>query len=74
MITSEESVTAAGQLRDQMAQQLVLRDQTDAYLTARSDTVRNIEHTIVELGQIFSQLATMVRFPSSSLRASGRVV
>ncbi len=38
----------------------VYRDQTDAYLASRHDTVRTIEHTIVELGEIFQQLATMV--------------
>ncbi|VDL17337.1 unnamed protein product [Hymenolepis diminuta] len=41
-------------------QMMMYRDQTDAYLAARHDTVRTIEHTILELGEIFQQLATMV--------------
>lgn len=45
----------------QQQQMMLYRDQTDAYLAARHDTVRTIEHTIVELGEIFQQLATMVR-------------
>ncbi|CDI97111.1 syntaxin 5 [Echinococcus multilocularis] len=44
----------------QQQQMTLYRDQTDAYLAARHDTVRTIEHTIVELGEIFQQLATMV--------------
>ncbi|KAL5971417.1 Syntaxin-5, partial [Taenia solium] len=44
----------------QQQQMTLYRDQTDAYLAARQDTVRTIEHTIVELGEIFQQLATMV--------------
>ncbi|VDM30691.1 unnamed protein product [Hydatigera taeniaeformis] len=44
----------------QQQQMALFRDQTDAYLAARHDTVRTIEHTIVELGEIFQQLATMV--------------
>lgn len=46
--------------RNQM-QQLAFADQTDAYLQSRSDAVQTIESTIVELGGIFQQLATMVR-------------
>ncbi|VDQ18038.1 unnamed protein product [Trichobilharzia regenti] len=42
------------------AQKHVSSDQTDTYLASRADTMRSIEHTIVELGQIFQQLATMV--------------
>lgn len=41
-------------------QMLTYADQTDAYLSSRHDTVRTIEHTIVELGEIFQQLAQMV--------------
>ncbi len=33
----------------------------DSYLANRSETMQNIEQTIVELGDIFTQLATMVR-------------
>ncbi|KAM7534329.1 hypothetical protein Aperf_G00000115724 [Anoplocephala perfoliata] len=46
--------------RSQQQQKMLYRDQTEAYLAARHDTVQTIEHTIVELGEIFQQLATMV--------------
>merc|ERR1719309_1083717 len=39
---------------------LVTQD-TDSYYTSRADTMQTIESTIVELGGIFSQLATMVK-------------
>lgn len=48
-------------------QQLSLVDQTETYLASRADTMRSIEHTIVELGEIFQQLATMVSNTSDSL-------
>ncbi|CAL8097035.1 unnamed protein product [Calicophoron daubneyi] len=51
-----------------LAQQLSLVDQTDAYLASRADTMRSIEHTIVELGEIFQQLATMVHEQDESIR------
>lgn len=41
--------------------QAVLVDRQDAYLRERSDALQNIESTIVDLGQIFSQLAHMVQ-------------
>ncbi|KAL5107025.1 Syntaxin-5 [Taenia crassiceps] len=44
----------------QQQQMTLYHDQTYAYLAARHDTVRTIEHTIIELGEIFQQLATMV--------------
>ena len=33
----------------------------DSYIQSRADTMQNIEQTIVELGGIFQQLATMVK-------------
>ncbi|KAA0200309.1 Syntaxin 5 [Fasciolopsis buskii] len=50
-----------------LMQQLSLVDQTETYLASRADTMRSIEHTIVELGEIFQQLATMVSNTSDSL-------
>lgn len=41
--------------------QLQVIDETDSYLANRSETMQNIEQTIVELGDIFTQLATMIR-------------
>lgn len=43
-----------------MRQQLVSRPTENAYAASRADAVRQVETTIVELGQIFNQLATMV--------------
>ncbi|CAH8593527.1 unnamed protein product [Heterobilharzia americana] len=51
-----------------LAQKYVSSDQTDSYLASRADTMRSIEHTIVELGQIFQQLATMVQEQDESIR------
>ena len=45
----------------QQMQQLALIDETDSYIQERSDAMQNIESTVVELGQIFTQLATMVK-------------
>lgn len=42
-------------------QQLELMEEQDAYLQSRADTMKTIETTIVELGQMFTQLATMVK-------------
>jgi len=42
-------------------QQLQVIDATDSYLAERSEAMQNIEQTIVELGDIFTQLATMIR-------------
>ncbi|RXG71955.1 Syntaxin-5 [Armadillidium vulgare] len=42
-------------------QQLQLMEEQDAYLQSRADTMKTIESTIVELGQMFTQLATMVK-------------
>lgn len=43
-----------------MRQQLVSRPTENAYAASRAEAVRQVETTIVELGQIFNQLATMV--------------
>lgn len=45
----------------QYRQQLQIIDQQDDYIQSRADTMQNIESTIVELGQIFTQLAHMVK-------------
>jgi len=45
----------------QQSQQMELVDQRDAYITERASTMETIESTIVELGSIFQQLATMVK-------------
>ncbi|KAK3586833.1 hypothetical protein CHS0354_034870 [Potamilus streckersoni] len=42
-------------------QQLQLIDEQDSYIQSRAETMQNIESTIVELGQIFTQLAHMVK-------------
>lgn len=52
--------SASSQMQQQM-QQLALIDETDSYIQERSDAMQNIESTVVELGQIFTQLATMVK-------------
>lgn len=41
--------------------QLQLIDEQDDYIQSRAETMQNIESTIVELGQIFTQLAHMVK-------------
>ncbi|XP_043218078.1 syntaxin-5-like [Amphibalanus amphitrite] len=47
---------AAGQQQGQM----LLMEEQDTYYQARSETMKNIESTVVELGAIFQQLAHMV--------------
>lgn len=42
-------------------QQLQLMEEQDSYLQSRADTMQTIQSTIVELGQMFTQLATMVK-------------
>ena len=42
-------------------QTLQLVEQQDSYITERAETMETIESTIVELGNIFQQLATMVK-------------
>jgi len=41
-------------------QQMQLVEQQDSYIQSRSTAIESIESTIAELGQIFTQLATMV--------------
>lgn len=43
-----------------MKQRLEVIDATDSYMAERSEAMQNIEQTIVELGDIFTQLATMI--------------
>ena len=45
------------------SQQLALAQPSDAYLSSRAEALRNVESTIHDLGQIFNQLAVMVRPP-----------
>jgi len=45
----------------QQMSSMELVDQRDAYITERASTMETIESTIVELGNIFQQLATMVK-------------
>lgn len=47
--------------RAKLNQQMQIIDDQDAYIQSRADTMQNIETTIVELGSIFQQLATMVK-------------
>jgi syntaxin 5 len=45
----------------QQKQLLIYEDQTNEFLEERANTMQSIESTIVELGTIFNQLATMVQ-------------
>ena len=58
--STSRGAAASSQMQQQM-QQLALIDETDSYIQERSDAMQNIESTVVELGQIFTQLATMVK-------------
>lgn len=49
-----------GPFRSQQ-EQLQIIDEQDSYLQSRTETMQNIESTIVELGGIFQQLAFMVK-------------
>jgi len=42
-------------------QAVELVEKGDSYITERAETMETIESTIVELGNIFQQLATMVK-------------
>lgn len=48
-------------LRSRHVQQMALMEETDTYVNERAAAMENIESTVVELGHIFSQLATMVK-------------
>jgi len=47
--------------QSRLQQQLQLIDDQDSYVRSRTEAMENIESTIVELGQIFNQLAHMVQ-------------
>lgn len=47
--------------QQQQQQQLLFKDTSNEYLEERANTMHSIESTIVELGTIFNQLATMVQ-------------
>ena len=64
--------SASSQMQQQM-QQLALIDETDSYIQERSDAMQNIESTVVELGQIFTQLATMVKEQEEMIQRLGMV-
>jgi len=50
----------SGALRHRQSQ-LLGQDETESYLQSRANAMQDIESTIVELGGIFQQLATMVK-------------
>ena len=54
-------VSGGGVLRSRHVQQMALMEETDSYMSERAGAMENIESTVVELGHIFSQLATMVK-------------
>lgn len=58
---SDVAINMDGLDRQRYQNQLQLIDEQDAYIQSRADTMVNIEQTIVELGTIFQQLATMVK-------------
>jgi len=58
---SEVSINMGASTGGQYSQQLMLMEEQDSYLQSRADTMKTIESTIVELGSMFSQLATMVK-------------
>uniref|UniRef100_A0A5K3FHK4 t-SNARE coiled-coil homology domain-containing protein n=1 Tax=Mesocestoides corti TaxID=53468 RepID=A0A5K3FHK4_MESCO len=66
-VGSNQVVTDFAGVQHNEQMMTMYRDQTDNYLSARYDTVRTIEHTIVELGEIFQQLATMVHEQEESV-------
>ncbi|CAL4081359.1 unnamed protein product, partial [Meganyctiphanes norvegica] len=58
---SDVSINMGAAASGQYSQQLMLMEEQDTYLQSRADTMKTIESTIVELGSMFSQLATMVK-------------
>ena len=48
-------------------QAMQLIEEQDNYITERAETMETIESTIVELGNIFQQLATMVKEQEESV-------
>lgn len=55
------SSSKSSQQPQQQTQLLLYEDSTNQYLEERASTMQTIESTIVELGGIFTQLATMVQ-------------
>lgn len=55
-------------------QQLLAIDESDNYYASRSETMQNIEQTIVELGDIFTQLATIINQQGESVDLINRNV
>ena len=62
-MSSLSSVGASGgaMLRSRHVQQMAPMEETDTYVNERASAMENIESTVVELGHIFTQLATMVK-------------
>lgn len=61
IIDFNETVSHNKPQRQQQQQLLIYEDQSQQYLEDRANTMQSIESTIVELGTIFNQLATMVQ-------------
>lgn len=61
MNSDSTPLLAGGNDPRQQQQQMMLYDDSDSYVQQRAETMQNIESTIVELGGIFQQLATMVK-------------
>ena len=57
----EVAISIGGASGGMYQNQLTLMEEQDTYLQSRADTMKTIESTIVELGQMFTQLATMVK-------------
>jgi len=63
-VLAMEDEVAGGQgdaVIDMGGQTALVQQDTDSYYSSRADTMHTIESTIVELGGIFTQLATMVK-------------
>lgn len=58
---TQDQMPAQQQQQMQQQKQALLFDTTNEYLEERANTMQSIESTIVELGTIFNQLATMVQ-------------
>ena len=55
------AISMEGMAGTSQQQALQLVEQQDSYVTERAETMETIESTIVELGNIFQQLATLVK-------------
>lgn len=58
---SSAGTSGGGMVRSRHVQQMTLMEETDTYINERAQDMQRIETTVVELGQIFTQLATMVK-------------